>query len=109
MIIRIVKMEFEEERIPVFLDIFSSSRDRIRSFPGCKHLQLLQDETDFRVFFTYSHWNKEDDLVTYRNSELFKTVWSDTKKLFRAAPQAWSLRDQTRGGQTCSDQTLANS
>lgn len=100
MIIRIVKMEFEEKRIPVFLDIFSSSRDRIRSFPGCEHLQLLQDETDFCVFFTYSHWNREDDLVSYRNSELFKAVWGDTKKLFRAAPQAWSLSDQTWGDQT---------
>jgi heme-degrading monooxygenase HmoA len=95
MIIRIVKMEFEEERIPDFLNIFSGSRDRIRSFPGCEHLQLLQDEMDSCIFFTCSHWNRENDLETYRNSELFKTVWGDTKKLFRTAPLAWSLSDQT--------------
>jgi heme-degrading monooxygenase HmoA len=102
-------MEFEEKRIPAFLDIFSNSRDRIRGFPGCEHLQLLQDETDFCVFFTYSHWSREGDLVSYRNSELFKTVWSETKKLFRAAPQAWSLSDQTWSDQTWGDQTFANS
>ena len=88
-------MEFEEERIPDFLGIFAGSRDQIRSFPGCQHLQLLQDETDSGVFFTYSHWNKEDDLNSYRNSELFQTVWSATKKLFRGTPEAWSLSDQT--------------
>jgi len=88
-------MEFSAERIPDFLNIFAASRDKIRSFSGCAHLQLLQDEADSCIFFTYSHWDGEDDLNTYRNSDLFQTVWSDTKKLFRAAPKAWSLSDQT--------------
>ncbi len=88
-------MEFEEGRTPEFLNIFAASRDEIRSFPGCRHLQLLQAETDSCVFFTYSHWEREDDLNTYRSSDLFKAVWSDTKKLFRTAPKAWSLSDQT--------------
>jgi heme-degrading monooxygenase HmoA len=88
-------MEFEEGRIPDFLNIFATSRDKIRSFPGCTHLQLLQGEADSCIFFTYSHWNREDDLKTYRNSDLFQAVWSDTKKLFRAEPEAWSLSDQT--------------
>ena len=95
MIIRIVQMEFEERRIPDFLNIFANSRSEIRSFPGCSHLQLLQDETDSCIFFTYSHWDQEDDLNTYRNSDLFQTVWGNTKKLFRTAPRAWSLSDQT--------------
>ena len=95
MIIRIVKMEFEEELIRDFLEIFTASRKKIRSFPGCTHLQLLQDEADSRVFFTYSHWDTEDHLNTYRNSELFRTVWRNTRKLFHATPKAWSLTDQT--------------
>ncbi len=95
MIIRIVKMEFVEGRIPDFLNIFAASRDKIRSFPGCAHLRLLQAEADSCMFFTYSHWNREEDLEAYRNSDLFKAVWSDTKKLFRAPATAWSLTDQT--------------
>jgi heme-degrading monooxygenase HmoA len=95
MIIRVVKMEFEDSHIPEFLEIFAGSRSRIRSFPGCSHLQLLQDKSDSRTFFTYSHWESEDNLMAYRNSELFRSVWADTRKLFRAAPQAWSLVDQT--------------
>ena len=95
MIIRIVKMEFKEGRIPDFLKIFAASKDRIRSFPGCQHLELLQDEADACIFFTYSHWDGKDVLDTYRNSEVFQSVWGDTKKLFRTTPQAWSLSDQT--------------
>ena len=88
-------MEFEEELIPQFLGIFAASREKIRSFPGCTHLQLLQGEADPRVFFTYSHWLAEGDLDSYRNSDLFRGVWRSTRKLFRAAPKAWSLTDQT--------------
>jgi len=95
MIIRIVKMEFMENRIPDFLEIFAASREKIGSFPGCSHLRLLQSESDSCVFFTYSHWDQASDLEAYRNSDLFQVVWSDTKKLFRAAPTAWSLIDQT--------------
>jgi len=95
MIIRIVKMEFEEDRVPEFLTIFASSREKIRSFPGCEHLQLLQGEADPCVFFTYSHWQGEGELDKYRNSDLFRGVWRNTRKLFRAAPKAWSLTDQT--------------
>jgi heme-degrading monooxygenase HmoA len=88
-------MEFAAERVPDFLNIFAASRDKIRSFSGCAHLQLLQDEADSCIFFTYSHWDGEAELNAYRNSSLFKAVWIDTKKLFRAAPRAWSLTDQT--------------
>jgi len=95
MIIRIVQMEFEEERVPDFLKLFAASREKISAFPGCTHLQLLQGEADPCVFFTYSHWQGEEDLNTYRNSDLFRGVWRSTRKLFRASPKAWSLTDQT--------------
>jgi heme-degrading monooxygenase HmoA len=96
MVIRIVKMEFEAESVSDFLKIFASSRDNIRSFSGCTHLQLLQGEADPSVFFTYSHWEKESDLDAYRHSDLFRSVWRNTRKLFRAAPCAWSLKDKTK-------------
>jgi heme-degrading monooxygenase HmoA len=43
------------------------------------------------VFFTYSFWNAEANLEQYRNSELFKAVWAETKPLFNAKPEAWSV------------------
>ena len=93
MIIRIVKMEFEESKVPDFLRNFYASSDTIRAFPGCSHVALLRDEADSCVFFTYSHWDSEDHLNAYRDSDFFRTVWAGTKKLFRCAPQAWSLKD----------------
>ena len=94
MIVRIVKMEFEESKIPEFLQNFHDSVDTIRGFSGCSRVQLLRDESDSCVFFTYSHWDSENHLNAYRDSDFFRTVWGKTKKLFRSTPQAWSLKDQ---------------
>ena len=43
------------------------------------------------VLFTYSHWEDEESLNNYRISETFKEVWPQTKALFAAKPQAFSL------------------
>jgi len=43
------------------------------------------------VFFTYSYWDSEKDLNNYRDSQLFKEVWSNTKILFNLKPEAWSV------------------
>lgn len=95
MIIRIVKMEFEESKVADFLKNFYANSETIKTFSGCSHVELLRDETDPSIFFTYSHWVSEEHLNAYRESEFFGTVWGVTKKLFRCAPQAWSLKDQT--------------
>jgi len=91
MIIRIVKMHFREEEIPRFLEVFEQSKLQIRHFPGCTHLQLLKAELP-GVLFTYSHWESPEALENYRNSELFKTTWVKTKRLFRHRAEAWSLK-----------------
>jgi len=91
MIIRIVKMTFEANKVAEFLKIFEGSKKLIRNMEGCKHLELLNDVKNQTVFFTYSHWENENDLNIYRNSELFKSVWSKTKILFAEKPEAWSV------------------
>jgi heme-degrading monooxygenase HmoA len=91
MFTRIVKMEFEMETIPTFLTNFEKVKSNIRNFPGCQFLELYRDKSDPSIFFTYSRWESEEDLENYRKSELFRTVWATTKKLFRSKPQAWSV------------------
>lgn len=91
MFTRIVKMVFEKENIPIFLENFEMVNQKIRDFPGCTFLELYQDKTDEAIFFTYSRWNEESDLENYRNSELFKKVWSQTKPLFKEKAAAWSV------------------
>ena len=94
MIRRIVKMTFEPDKVEEFKTIYRTNWRHIRGFEGCDHVELLQDINDSRIFFTYSHWHSEQDLENYRNSELFKRVWSATKVLFSERPQAWSLSAQ---------------
>src|SRR5687768_13316043 len=91
MIIRIVKMTFEPSKVKDFIEVFDASKERIRNFEGCSHLELLNDIHSTNVFFTYSHWESEVHLDAYRNSELFKATWTRTKVLFSAKPEAWSV------------------
>lgn len=90
MLIRIVRMTFEESKMDQFLEIFNSSKKKIRSFPGCHHLELWRDHDHPNVFVTFSKWKDQESLNNYRNSDLFGDVWVDTKKLFKDKPVAFS-------------------
>jgi heme oxygenase (mycobilin-producing) len=91
MLVRIVRMSFQKDKIEKFLTIFSESKNKIRNFEGCTHLELLQDADNETVFYTYSHWEESHFLEDYRHSELFERVWGETKKLFNEKPSAFSL------------------
>ena len=91
MIIRIVKMTFINDRIGDFTALFEARKLTIRNFKGCTHLELWQDSKHENTFFTCSHWESEADLDHYRFSDFFKDTWSQTKLLFSAKPEAWSL------------------
>lgn len=92
MITRIVRMEFKPEHTDAFLAHFNSIKTLIRNFPGVQHLELHRDAGLPHVFYTYSVWDGEEDLETYRHSELFKTTWAQAKTWFGGKPQAFSLR-----------------
>ena len=91
MIIRIVRMTFEPTKTEVFLDIFYRSEKQIRMMPGCLHLELWKDINQDNVFVTHSHWESEDALNAYRESEFFGKVWKETKALFIEKPVAFSV------------------
>ncbi|WP_081212313.1 putative quinol monooxygenase [Salegentibacter sediminis] len=91
MLIRIVKMGFDPEKIEEFLANFEADKKKIRNFEGCRHLELLRGKDNTNQFFTYSHWTDETALENYRNSELFKGIWAETKTMFNEKPEAWSV------------------
>jgi quinol monooxygenase YgiN len=93
MIKRIVKLTFKEGKIEEFKSVFEKNWQQIKNFPGCTHVELLQDEKDPRVFFTYSLWKDQISVDNYRDSELFVRVWGMTKLLFDDKPEAWSVRE----------------
>jgi quinol monooxygenase YgiN len=92
MLIRIVRMTFHEDKVEAFLKNFDLNKEKIRNSPGCHHLELWQDENQENIFMTYSYWDSEKSLNQYRDSELFKSVWSYTKTLFSEKPQAFSSK-----------------
>ena len=84
-------MSFAEENIDPFLANFNENKEQIRNFKGCTLLELYRDKNNSNVFFTYSYWETASNLEAYRQSDLFKNVWSKTKLLFNDIPQAWSV------------------
>ncbi|MCE7057418.1 antibiotic biosynthesis monooxygenase [Algoriphagus sp. AGSA1] len=92
MLIRIVRMTFKPEAVEDFLENFNSNKKLIRNFPGCHLLELWQDENDKNIFLTHSHWESEEKLNQYRDSDLFKSIWAFTKTLFSEKPIAFSSK-----------------
>ncbi|MFD2570081.1 putative quinol monooxygenase [Spirosoma soli] len=90
MLIRIVRMTFQADKLADFHTIFDNSKHHIRSFPGNRHLELLRDPDHPNVRMTYSLWESADALEAYRQSELFRTTWGATKALFAEKPVAFS-------------------
>jgi len=91
MIVRIVKMTFEPAHVARFQELFVGWEPKIRSSPGCRHLELLHDMDDPRIFFTYSHWDDAADLEAYRLSDVFSSVWPVVKTLFAEPAEAWTV------------------
>ena len=79
------------DQVSTFLDIFEKNKRKIKVFPGCLHLELLKDINKSNVYFTYSYWQTEGDLNSYRESDFFKSLWEKTKNLFAEKAEAYSL------------------
>lgn len=92
MIHRKVTMFFKPENRTDFLQVFEESKTHIRNFPGCLHLQLIEDIENNCCICTSSIWESENDLENYRKSELFRATWAKTKPLFSDKPQAKSYQ-----------------
>ncbi len=89
--LRIVKMEFKLGQEDAFLTHFHASASKIKAFPGCKSLRLLRDQKNTNIFFTYSRWERPEDLEIYRRSDLFSSTWAKVKPLFLRRAEAWSV------------------
>lgn len=91
MIIRIVKLTLQADKIDAFLVHFDQFKTAIRAAEGCQLLEVYQDKNNPAVFFTYSYWQEERYLDVYRKSETFGQVWPYAKSLFAAPAEAWSV------------------
>lgn len=92
MITRIVKLTILPDKATEFVTLFNESKSIILNSEGCTYVEVLRDTQHPQLFFTYSSWDSEEHLNLYRNSELFKNIWSRTKVLFADKAEAWSLK-----------------
>lgn len=100
MITRIVKLHFKEDKIEDFLRFFESIKWQVARQPDCLGMKLLQDKNHPEIVFTYSKWKDEKALNTYRDSELFGTVWPTIKPWFKEKAQAWTVSEYFDGFET---------
>ena len=91
MLLRIVRMEFQEEKVLDFQKLFKNIKGKLSDFKGCQSIHLYRDQDQFNVFYTHSHWLSVDHLNKYRASIFFKTTWAEVKVLFADKPRAYSL------------------
>lgn len=91
MITRIVKLEFQEDKIADFLAFFETIKHVVNEFPGCYGMKLYRDIDHPSIVMTYSHWNSPEDLENYRNSTAFGEIWPTIKPWFSKKPEAWSV------------------
>lgn len=97
MLIRIVKLHFQEDRIDDFLAFFETVKHRVNEFPGCLGMKLLRDINTPAIVMTYSHWEDEQALDNYRLSETFREIWPSIKSWFSEKPEAWSVSEHFNG------------
>ena len=91
MITRIVKLEFQPEKVNDFLHFFDGIKNVVNTFPGCAGMKLYQDINNPNIIMTYSHWENAEALNNYRNSEAFGKIWPTIKPWFGGKPEAWSV------------------
>lgn len=89
MLTRIVKLTIATEKASEFEHFFKENKHIIQSFDGCNHVELLKSKD--QLFFTYSLWENERFLESYRHSKEFNKIWNETKTFFSGKPEAWSL------------------
>ena len=97
MLTRIVKLHFQAEHIDDFLTHFETIKWKVAQFPGCHGMKLLRGKNDPFLVFTYSQWDNEEALESYRTSELFQTLWPTIKPWFDQKPEAWSVETHFDG------------
>lgn len=90
MIVRIVELDIDPEKMALANELLREVAPKVRSMPGCSHLEILRGVHNKSRITTYSHWDAESDLNAYRDSETFITFWKSIKPLFQAKARAWS-------------------
>ena len=94
MLIRIVRLTLQPDAVNSFYRAFAVTAPIIRQAQGCRKLELWVDADFSNVITTYSEWDSESHLDTYRESTLFRDAWATVKPMFAAPALAHSYLPQ---------------
>ena len=93
MITRIVKMVIKPEEVSSFVKHREKFTNKIRSFKGCVSHDFLKDKNVNNTFFSYSTWDSEQSIDTFRHSELFQSLKEINNRYYLKAEQAWTVEN----------------
>lgn len=89
MILRLVGLPVDPERVSELERAFAIAQPRIVALPGCHQVSLLRTGDDNTAdFITLSVWDGREDLEAYRRGALFKEIWPAIRATLRNRPWA---------------------
>ncbi|WP_236978647.1 antibiotic biosynthesis monooxygenase [Membranihabitans maritimus] len=89
-LIRIVNLYFHGEYSSTFVDKFEEYKPKLLEHEGCLGVKLYNECNAVGDFVTISTWSNQKYLDIYRESQLFRTMWSSIKPYFRKEAKAIS-------------------
>lgn len=92
MLVRIVQLYIRPDQAETFLSLYASHQNRISEMKGCLSLELLVVSEYQGHVATLSRWKEAQDLENYRQSDFFKSLWTQVKPLFAQPARATSYQ-----------------
>lgn len=93
MILRVVKMNVDEEKRDAFELFMKNLREEKLKLAGCLHFDYFHEKNNKNIFYSYTIWESEKYLKQYKKTDLFIEVVSTLKKLCTEEPKAWTIEN----------------
>jgi hypothetical protein len=93
MILRVVKMVVDQNKIDIFNNFMSNLSTEKEGMDGCVHHDFFSNKQFRNVFYSYTIWESEKYLNKYRKSMLFKEVTTTLRSLCLSEPAAWTVEN----------------
>ena len=93
MILRIVKMEVDPQKLEIFNHFMKNLNEEKVKLEGCVHHDHFPEKKFVNVYYSYTIWENVNYLKKYKKSPLFKEVVKTLKSLCMTEPYAWTVEN----------------
>jgi quinol monooxygenase YgiN len=93
MITRIVKVKIKADNNDKFIKYIGQFVQKVRNFKNNHHADCFADLDDKNYFHVYTIWLSENDLNTFRKSELNKEFKNKIKEWSEKSYSAWTVEN----------------